>query len=128
MTTSRRPPTTLTAAGDSLPSASTGKLSLVWLFPRPTDPMLELELRSGEEWIIGRDEDVAIHRPDPNVSRRHARVRREDADTYLLDLGSRNGTRVNGRVTKAARLALGDVVRIGDTVGLVTNLVGRAIE
>jgi sigma-54 dependent transcriptional regulator, acetoin dehydrogenase operon transcriptional activator AcoR len=128
MTTSRRAPTTLTAAGDPSPSASAGKLSLVWLFPRPTDPMLELELRSGEECIIGRDDDVAIQLSDPNVSRRHARVRREGADTFLLDLGSRNGTRVNGRVTKAARLALGDVVRVGDTVGLVTDLVGSALE
>jgi transcriptional regulator of acetoin/glycerol metabolism len=128
MTTSRRPTTTLTAAGDALPPAKTGKLSLVWLFPRPTDPVLELGLRSGEERIIGRDEDVAIHLSDPNVSRRHARVCCEGADTYLLDLGSRNGTRVNGRVIKAARLALGDVVRIGDTVGLVTDLVGPALE
>jgi DNA-binding NtrC family response regulator len=126
MTTSRRPPTTLTAAGDPYPSSSAGKLSLVWLFPRTTDPMLELGW--GEECVIGRDEDVGIRLSDPNVSRRHARVRREGADTYLIDLGSRNGTRVNGRVTNAARLALGDVVRVGDTVGLVTDMVGPALE
>jgi transcriptional regulator of acetoin/glycerol metabolism len=128
MNTSPRAPTTLTAVSDPPPSVSGGRQSLVWIFPRPNDPALALEFGAGEDRIIGRDEDVAVRLSDPNVSRRHASVRRDGAETFLVDLGSRNGMRVNGRNTKTARLALGDVVRLGDTVGLVTDQVGAALE
>jgi transcriptional regulator of acetoin/glycerol metabolism len=128
MPTSGRPPTTLTPQRDSSPRTSGGKLALVWLFPKTTDPALALDFDSGEERVIGRDQDVAVRLSDPNVSRRHARVCREGDDLYLFDLDSRNGTRINGRATKSARLRPGDVVRLGDTVGWVTEHPGAPLE
>ena len=62
---------------------------------------------------IGRtDGDVLL--ADPQVSRRHARVRLEGANPVLEDLGSRNGTFVNDeRVTDPRELEVGDLVRFG---------------
>ena len=50
----------------------------------------------------------------PTVSRRHARLQLVGADLTVTDLGSANGTRVNGeRITGATRLELGDIVALG---------------
>ena len=72
----------------------------------------EHALRDGA--TIGRKGcDVALD--DPNVSRRHAVVRREGGKVAIEDLGSTNGTLVNGsRIEGAAELHNGDVVRFGD--------------
>jgi len=120
--------TTLTTPG-SLPghSAEAG-LSLSWLFPRPSDPALGLDLAPGEELILGRDETCSVRLADPDVSRRHVRLHREGSETRLTDLGSRNGTLVNGRRTRTALLVLGDVVRLGGCVALVTDRPGPALE
>ncbi len=60
---------------------------------------------------------------DPELSRRHARVAREpDGQLVIEDLGSANGTFVNGqRVETRQRLKLGDAVRIGSTTMQVTE-------
>src|SRR5262249_28890921 len=49
------------------------------------------------ETIIGRQAGVAIHIDLPDVSRRHARITREDDRLFLEDLGSSNGTLVDGQ-------------------------------
>jgi pSer/pThr/pTyr-binding forkhead associated (FHA) protein len=65
--------------------------------------------------VIGREgADLTIE--DPELSRRHARVRPVDGGVEVEDLGSTNGTFVNGaRVTTPRRLTRGDVVRVGQT-------------
>ncbi len=70
----------------------------------------------GTECVIGRAPDVDFSLEDPNASRRHGRVLAE-GDAYVIeDLGSRNGTYVNGeRVVQRQGLRDGDVVRIGGT-------------
>jgi adenylate cyclase len=64
---------------------------------------------------IGRSEQSAIVLNDPRASREHAMVRRDaTGHCYLTDLGSRNGTTLNGRtLTAPARLKHGDVIGIG---------------
>ena len=63
--------------------------------------------------LLGRDLDDVIDVPSPTVSRRHAAIRFE-ADAWLEDLGSKNGTFVGDvRVTQPIRLADGDRVRLG---------------
>ena len=67
--------------------------------------------------LIGRDPEAQF-RMDPNldrlVSARHARLDREGDGWVLTDLGSRNGTFVNGaRVEGACRLRPGDRVQLG---------------
>jgi predicted component of type VI protein secretion system len=69
-----------------------------------------------DELVVGRVEaDVSLD--DEEVSRRHALVRPAASGIEILDLGSRNGTWVNGaRIAAATRLAHGDEVRLGRTV------------
>lgn len=65
---------------------------------------------------IGREGcDITI--PDPELSRRHARIRRLDSGVAIEDLGSTNGTFVNDqRITGVCELNENDVVRLGHTV------------
>ena len=62
---------------------------------------------------IGRAPDNIIHIDDPSVSGRHAELRRKDRTYHLRDLGSTNGTRVNGSSTNEVTLHPGDRVRFG---------------
>lgn len=74
-------------------------------------------------WIIGRSPDVDLTIEDTSVSRRHARIECSLAGLKLVDLGSHNGTRVNGvRIETNRELALhrGDVVEIGSTTIIVS--------
>ena len=63
---------------------------------------------------IGRHPDCDVVLNDQEVSRQHAEVRRDDEGFVLHDLGSLNGTKVNGTGTKAPRrLEHGDTISIG---------------
>lgn len=64
---------------------------------------------------IGRLPECDVTLADKNVSRRHAEVRRKDGDIVVVDLGSTNGTRVNGAGVKERVLADGDVITVGGT-------------
>jgi Protein of unknown function (DUF3662)/FHA domain len=64
---------------------------------------------------IGRLPECAIALDDPNVSRRHAQIRRDGPYAVVVDLGSTNGTKVNGVVVREQRLAPGDTITIGTT-------------
>jgi hypothetical protein len=67
------------------------------------------------ELIIGRTESADIILGDPGISRTHARIVREGDDFVVEDLGSTNGTEVNGQLVKRRRLADGDRVRLGSS-------------
>jgi ABC transport system ATP-binding/permease protein len=62
---------------------------------------------------LGRDRSNDVVLQDPNVSRFHAEVARVEAGVGIRDLGSRNGTRVNGELIRAALLEPGSEVGIG---------------
>jgi len=64
---------------------------------------------------IGRLPDCDVVVADNNVSRRHAEVRRQDDVIVVVDLGSTNGTRVNGAGVKQRALADGDELTVGAT-------------
>jgi pSer/pThr/pTyr-binding forkhead associated (FHA) protein len=64
---------------------------------------------------LGRTRDFDIVVPDPNVSRVHAEVRHIGVDYYIVDMGSTNGTEVNGQVITRHALADGDVIVMGTT-------------
>ena len=92
--------------------------------PRPAAgaPTCELVDRAnGRTWrigvpstVIGRDESAAdLVLNDTNVSRRHAELKREGGTWHLSDLGSTNGTRVNGLRVDEFDLATGDTVTLG---------------
>ena len=64
--------------------------------------------------MIGRDAGVAIELRSPTVSRRHARVTVAGGVATLEDLGSKNGTSVDGSaVTSPVALMDGQRIRIG---------------
>ena len=70
----------------------------------------------GEDPVsIGRLQECDIPVADPNVSRRHAEIRRVGTDFVAVDLGSTNGTRVNGLNVKERRLSDGDEITVGAT-------------
>jgi hypothetical protein len=63
--------------------------------------------------VIGRLSSCDIPLGDPQVSRRHAEVRRDPEGFAVFDLGSTNGTVVNGAPVRERRLSDGDELRIG---------------
>ncbi|MGB7587201.1 MAG: DUF3662 and FHA domain-containing protein [Solirubrobacterales bacterium] len=70
----------------------------------------------GPRATIGRSKDVDCVLRDPNVSRRHAELRRSPAgDWTIADLGSTNGIKINGQRVGSSRLRPGDEVTLGTT-------------
>jgi TolB protein len=86
----------------------------------------EINLR--DELNIGRAEDNDLDLMDAKVSRHHARIRREGANFVVTDLGSANGTLVNGiRLTGPHTLRHGERISIGDAE-LVYLVPGEATD
>jgi hypothetical protein len=73
------------------------------------------ELHMGSN-VIGRGQDADLRLPDTGVSRRHIDVQFDGTAAVLHDLGSTNGTTVNGHRTQSWQLQHGDVIRLGHTV------------
>lgn len=72
-----------------------------------------IEMPFGET-VLGRDTTCALRFNDPSVSRRHLRFIRREDEVFVEDLGSSNGTTLNGRkVAGALRLVDGDKISFG---------------
>ena len=70
----------------------------------------------GEVVTIGRLPDCDVVVKDQGASRRHAQIRAKDGVFTLTDLGSTNGTRLNGQTVQSRLLEDGDRITIGATV------------
>jgi pSer/pThr/pTyr-binding forkhead associated (FHA) protein len=71
-------------------------------------------LVDSDETSLGRDTDSDVFLDDITVSRTHARIERRDhASFFVKDLGSLNGTYVNGEAVEETKLARGDEVQVG---------------
>ena len=78
--------------------------------------------------MIGRGASNAVQLHDTEVSREHAELRR-DGDAFIVrDLGSSNGTYVNGRQVKEQELASGDQLQLGRTMLLYTAVTEGRVE
>jgi len=72
------------------------------------------EVGAAERFVIGRDDACSLVLDDPKVSRRHAYLQEIDDGVEVGDLGSSNGTFVNGRrIERPVTLTPGDTLRIG---------------
>lgn len=65
--------------------------------------------------VIGRSRECDVRLADPNVSRKHAEIRQDGPNFYVVDLESTNGVEVNGRRVRRARLADRDTILLGST-------------
>ncbi len=92
--------------------------------PEPTRPLRQAVIEAngrriavpGSRAVIGRSDDADCVLPDPNISRRHAELRRgEDGSWQIFDLDSTNGVKINGRRMPSSRLRDGDQVTLGTT-------------
>jgi two-component system, cell cycle response regulator len=72
--------------------------------------------------VIGRGDDVDVPILDPKVSRRHAIVRMRQRVVWLEDLGSKNGTFVNGAPAEKRILEAGDRIELGPRAALKYEL------
>ncbi len=100
------------------PSPAQGRALTTSMRPSPDRKMplaLQFPRGAGSQFSIGRDASCDLAIADMTVSRRHAQLDRT-ADGWLLsDLGSTNGTRVNGwRVRGKVPVRAGDLVTFGD--------------
>lgn len=99
---------------------------------RITPMQLELAIseRGANRWYrgrppfeLGRDIEADVVLRDPEVSRRHARFESHEGVVYVTDLGSSNGTFLNGRrVSEAIEIRAGDEIDVGATRIVVRSL------
>lgn len=74
-------------------------------------------LRTSDEVVVIGRGGTQVPLTDPTISRRHAELRVTDGNWLIADLGSANGTYVNGvRLQRPARLKHGDQIRVGSTL------------
>lgn len=65
--------------------------------------------------VLGRSRECDVRVADGNVSRRHAELVQEGATYWIVDLGSTNGTELNGKTVTRAKLSDGDRITVGST-------------
>ena len=117
-------------APDVAPSVAVQGDTMVFTVPRPTAPAARLRVidRDGTERVhefdgsaltIGRAADNDLVLADSRVSRHHARVAGRRGTLVYADLGSTNGSRVNGVQVGELVLGAGDRIELGDTVIVV---------
>jgi hypothetical protein len=73
-------------------------------------------LPEGAEVLLGRESDADVVLQEDMVSRRHAKIAVRGGEILLTDLGSTNGTFVNGQKVKRVRIAEGDRVLVGTSL------------
>ena len=96
--------------------ADLGRRGRAWLAPpaEPASPELRLpDTTQRVELSIGRADDCDLILDEATVSRHHAVLRRTPEGWELRDVGSTNGTRVNGWRVEQAALHAGDELRLG---------------
>jgi hypothetical protein len=113
------------AAQTTMPSRNTASgssgrtvLAIRWGFPTSRGT---LSLLSDERVLLGRDDDCQVKLPGNETSRRHAEIRREDPLHILKDLDSRNGVFLNGAQIREAPISAGQVLRLGEWIGIVVS-------
>lgn len=125
MSTNSRPSNTLdhadleTAEGEPIsqaPEAGGHRVSLL-VFAR--DDVRVVEMQDGESIVVGRTAPAELRVDDAKLSRSHARFTRKGDVVSVEDLGSRNGTWLDGQRVQTARLSSGSTVLLGSSQATV---------
>lgn len=116
---------TVQTAWSNAASSSHRSVASTLLAPRQADVAGWLIIKSGDDAgrrmnltddaDIGRDGKCLVSLKDEYVSREHARVKLEDGQFFIYDVGSRGGTFVNGRQIQRHMLYDGAEIRVGNT-------------
>ena len=106
------------------PTVASGTVAIATAV-RPEPERLVLRVRKGVppdarldltgELVVGRDPSCALVLVDPRASRRHIEITARGSAPHFRDLGSSNGTLLNGRRVAAGTLDCGDVLTLGDS-------------
>jgi len=102
--------TSVKRIADSMPR---GGECLVEIYGKRLGRKIDLD---DEPLTVGRDPENHVVIETDSVSRRHARIEPYNAEWYLVDLDSTNGTYLNDKMVVRARLESGDLIKIGDTI------------
>jgi hypothetical protein len=111
--------------------------TMVFTVPRPVAPRARLRIVDpaggqrrwefdGTALTIGRSTDNDLVLPDGRVSRHHAQMAARRGTLVYTDLGSTNGSRVNGVAVTELVLGAGDRIELGDTV-IVVEVAGDVV-
>ena len=105
-----------------------GGAGRMFLIVRQGDKLSFLDLDDPGEWILGRAAGAAVVVDDRQVSRHHAAIRLRSRVLSIADLGSRNGTVVNGHAVRGetVRVATGDSIAVGGCQVVVAHRSGGA--
>jgi transcriptional regulator of acetoin/glycerol metabolism len=113
---------------ETVSERSQRRLALVGVLPGDTT-CVTIE---GKSLLLGRDEQCDLRLERTRVSRRHAEIYRQGPIVAVRDLGSTNGTQVNGRRNAHSVIVPGSLLRVGDWLGLFEALepeeFGRGLE
>ncbi len=117
----RAPAGMVGGAQRAAPAAEAARAPAAWALTVVESPHAQtgwaFVLPVGREALLGRSAEAELHLPDTFVSSRHARVRAELEGLVVEDLGSTNGTVVNGEeISLPTFVGSGDEVAVGDTV------------
>jgi len=97
-----------------------------WIISAETGPLSGLSFGIDKPLVLGRSLDCDIAIVTPHVSRQHARLALEEDQLYVEDLGSANGTVVNGRKIEGRQaLYHEDELRLHDIIFRVTESFSR---
>lgn len=99
-------------AGYAPPAVQTGQRQLTASLQLDDGSNRSYQLVQGSN-VIGRGQDAQFRLPDTGVSRRHLEISWDGQAAMLADLGSTNGTTVNGQPVSNWQLGDGDVIRVG---------------
>jgi DNA-binding NtrC family response regulator len=102
-----RPPTDVRDVASDRPQ----RISLLVYYKDSADV---IPLARNAQLVVGRVPEADISIPEPTLSRQHARIERMGDDVWIEDLGSSNGTLVNGEPIDRKRLLPGDDIGLGN--------------
>jgi two-component system cell cycle response regulator len=103
--------TVIGASTEDVATLSKDRAYLIVIAGSQVGEMISLK----ETTVLGRGGDADVRLVEEKMSRRHCRLSIEAGEAYIEDLGSSNGTYVNGRRINRQKLADGDKIQVGET-------------